>query len=126
MNKLLMLTPVGLVAVGILWSATADEPKKADPVKPAEAARADVRWEYATLSTGGRANVHLLSSADDVTAESWSNLAQKLKLTPKGTAYQIAIFDHLGSQGWELVTQTATAVDNRPANQSYTFKRRAK
>ena len=124
MYKLLLILPVGLVALGVLEAA--DEPKKVDPLKPAAVVKPETRWEYATISTGGRANVHLVTSTEDVSADSWANLAEKLKLTPNGTAYQVAVFDYLGGKGWELATHAATATDNRPANNSYTFKRRAK
>lgn len=103
------------LALPLAWPAVADEPKKAD-----------VKWEYATISTGGRVNVLLVTGAEEVEAESWANLTEKLKLTAKGKAYQVAVLDHLGSQGWELVSHAISSGEYRAAGTShyYTFKRR--
>jgi hypothetical protein len=109
------LIALAALALPLAPRAVADEPKKAE-----------VRWEYATIVTGGRVNVRLTTGAEEVEAESWANLAEKLKLTPKGTAYQVAVLDHLGGQGWELVSHAASTGEYKAGgtSHSYTFKRR--
>lgn len=96
-----------------LAAATAEEPKRAEVVK----------WEYATITAGGTLTFE--SGGGETQAESWDNLAEKLKVSvPKGTSARLAVLNSLGDQGWELASDAVTLTTLANPNHFYTFKRR--
>lgn len=114
-----------VVVVGAAFAATRwPQPAAADlvPVKPAD------KWEYGTLT---KQNQPIWVEAGRVAiAKDWTDLAQQLG-APKGEkdggdgAAQVVVLNHLGSNGWELVTHAATQRTDRQSGSSvYTFKRR--
>lgn len=90
-----------------------------------------VKWEHGvlTLPVGLKSPPALvrytwMTAREDVVGDGWKDLAQKMKLDLKDTDVPIVklrllFLDHLGGQGWELVTQQGEG-----ATLSYTFKRR--
>ncbi|MBM4067638.1 MAG: hypothetical protein FJ271_01650 [Planctomycetes bacterium] len=70
----------------------------------------------------------LATARENTRADSWDDLARKLKVPVKGDnlskqSVRLAIFDFLGSQGWELATHT-TFTMNGAFVSAKTFKRR--
>jgi hypothetical protein len=100
-----------------------------------------VKWEYGMLGTGatfgGKAapfggdrpaalagRFTWTTGTEDISAETWKDLAEKLKVEVKDKDAQlrtirVAVLNHLGARGWEMVAESGSG----PAP-SYTFKRR--
>jgi hypothetical protein len=86
---------------------------------PPEGARGAAKWEYCTFNdvSGGQPFKHhcfWTTAEDEVEADSWAAMAKKMKAPVKGekpseTRCRVAVFDFLGSQGWELVSQSVVA-----------------
>ncbi|MBX9578799.1 MAG: hypothetical protein K2X87_00685 [Gemmataceae bacterium] len=118
--------PVLVLAVAVAAFAASrwPQPAAADPpqAKPVD------KWEYATLD----AERHTWSEAGrTVVASAWRHLAQQLNVTPEpkiddhNEQHRLAVLNHLGSKGWELVTHAMTPdADRRRGSSVYTFKRR--
>lgn len=64
-----------------------------------------------------------MTGSEDVIGDDWKDLAEKLKVELKdkdvrSAKIRVLVLNHLGAQGWELVSQSETTV------QVSTFKRR--
>jgi hypothetical protein len=137
MAKRLALAVILCAAAGV---AAADD-KKVEP--KAEPARKGEKWEYAELhyvaprttverGFGGKGQpapapvpkaklkVSWITGEGETEGESWEDLAGKLKVTlakdAKPAAHKVKVLNHLGNQGWELVSSSGNVL---------TFKRRA-
>lgn len=132
MNKRKLLAAGALAASTVviaaliagLWpwqSAAAQEGTKQ------EAGKASVRWEYCELAGDHSGKCAFGSAKELIRGDSWEDLAKKMKAPVKGDtseqSIRLAIFDHLGSQGWELATHT-TFTMNGAFVSAKTFKRR--
>jgi hypothetical protein len=120
-----MLLVFGAVAGGWLLRSAADghEARAEDAPKPA------VKWEYCYLSNGHKGQCALTTAREVTPAENWTELAKKLKAPLKegvgdASVSRVAVFDFLGSQGWELVSHTIISMNSAYVEQ-YAFKRRA-
>jgi hypothetical protein len=116
----------GLLAAAALAASLLPAPWS-DPAR-AQDAKASVRWEYCELAGDHTGKCVLASAKETTRAESWEDLAKKLKAPLKGDnlsdqSVRLAIFDYLGSQGWELATHT-TFTMNGAFVSAKTFKRR--
>jgi hypothetical protein len=115
------------------------------------------KWEYAELSyrsiaarpgvvgpdgndrpaTPASAAIRWLSGAEEMALKSWTEMAEKLKVTgfkKDGSAalQKIQILNYLGSEGWELMEQqdnattTGFARAGTATNHTWLFKRRVR
>lgn len=105
-RSVVVVAALGLVAA-VCWYVQA-QPRAAgeQPAKPV------TKWEYATLYHGNQPI--WTTPAEELYAQTWQELAERMKVTiPKakdagsGTV-RATILNHLGSQGWELVSHSAT------------------
>jgi hypothetical protein len=82
------------------------------PAQPLKPAPIRVRW---------------ITAQDEITAGNWEELAEKLKAPAAGKdatiySHKLRVFDRLGADGWEMVTQqTGTTA---AAEGTWMFKRR--
>ena len=131
MHKFLGLTVVATLLAALVASAAPALPEKSP------------RWEYAELQSKStlrafqkdgeeappaRPTVRWTTATAEVEAKDWPDLAEKLKATgvkKEGTLTQqrIALLNHLGSEGWELVSHTGGTTPT--AAGTWLFKRRA-
>ncbi|MFO0811182.1 MAG: hypothetical protein U0746_21340 [Gemmataceae bacterium] len=134
-----------MVTVGVAMTV-------ANPVPPA-ADRVGDHWEYGEVTFhpirvgvrvvapagvpapppaavgGGRAA--WVTGDAEVEAESWEALATKLKVTegPKSdnpATYKLRVLNHLGRQGWEMVSATQPTSPTATTVSTFVFKRKAK
>jgi hypothetical protein len=97
--------PSGLVllCIGAVGWAAAPVPPPAPEALP--------KWEYCEVQQQGRARLLVIRwvvGEEETEAASWQELAEKLKVpTAKKDApdatQRVRVFNHLGSDGWELV-----------------------
>ena len=93
-----------------------------------EPARATVKWEYCSVFGDHRGKCGWSKSDGEVFVDSWKALAQKMDVKlkekdPSDRSIRLAIFNHLGAQGWELVSHSAMVSDATYA-ETFMFKRR--
>lgn len=115
----LVLAVAGAAVAASPWP----QPAAADPpARPAD------KWEYAAVSE--QDEVTWSGPGQAVTALNWYELADKLgapgrKQGQVPATVRVLVLNHLGSQGWELVTHAATPdTDRRRGSNVYTLKRR--
>lgn len=99
-----------------------------DHVRAQDAGKAGIRWEYCELAGDHTGKCVFATPKETTRAESWEDLAKKLKVPLKGDnlsdqSVRLGIFDFLGNQGWELATHT-TFTMNGAFVSAKTFKRR--
>jgi len=123
MKRLLVI----VVAAAFLALSIASEASSAVPVLGPEKEK-PAKWEYGLLTVGGGCHWNVPDEA--VSAKSWRELAEKVKAPvaiekPNETTRAteriaiVAVLNHLGKQGWELVSHNS---DN--SQETYVFKRR--
>lgn len=94
----------------------------------AQEKQAPVKWEYGTITipiavrTGTPGGYAWTTGREYVAGDNWKDLAEKLKVELKDkdaptAKIRVQVLNHLGAQGWELVSHSET-------NPSFTFKRR--
>lgn len=102
-----------------------------------EPTKAGSKWEYATIAHYGNGKlVAFLKPNEELRAETWQDLAGKMKVPLSSTTgpgfpdLRVALLNHLGGQGWELVSHSIVPQPGAPGTpvghyELYTFKRRA-
>ena len=120
---------VFFVMVAFLGGSAAIQMTASQPVL-AQEKPASVKWEYGTLTipvglkgTPPPGRYTWTTGTDDIAGDNWKDLAEKLKVELKDkdaptSKVRILVLNHLGRQGWELVSHS------EPPIQNYTFKRR--
>jgi hypothetical protein len=138
--RTLMFCPVAAAVVALASLSGSGAAAPALPDKP-------VKWEYAELisrSTAGRKTVapaaedappqpalpavRFVTAEEEIPAANWEELAEKLKAAPakKGStvnAHRLRVLNHLGAEGWELVSGTGSG-PGFGVNSTLLFKRR--
>src|SRR5262245_21520708 len=122
MNRLQLplILMAGALLGGLLVGRPAPEPVGAQPPL------VSTRWEYAELSSLPKAKTWA-TPGKTVTANTWEELMKKLGV--KGDTHFTALLNRFGSEGWELATHSATAVNSSGViitNEHWTFKRPTK
>ncbi len=123
-NVSIVVAGIALVGMAILSDHGVAVPAPA-PGKPEV-----VKWEYGRLQHSARSCAWTLAG-EEVLADTDAELAEKLKVAIPDKAtpsmIKVAIFNHLGNQGWEMVSvdrATGPGATARTASEYYTFKRR--
>jgi hypothetical protein len=93
-----------------------------------EPAKATVKWEYCSVFGDHRGKCGWSKGDAEIFVDSWKALAQKMDVTlkekdPSDRSIRLAIFNHLGAQGWELVSHS-TMVSDATYAETFMFKRR--
>ena len=70
------------------------------------------KWEYCCVFGADGGNVMWSKGDGELVVDSWKALAQKMHVrlkekAPSDRSIRMAIFNHLGAQGWELVSHSA-------------------
>ncbi len=96
----------------------------------AEPAKATVQWEYCSVFGDHRGKCGWSKGDGEIFMDSWKALAQKMDVTlkekdPRDRSIRLAIFNHLGAQGWELVSHSAM-VSDATYTETFVFKRPVK
>src|SRR5262245_55677254 len=107
-------TLVACVAAGLLGAGIVAALMAAPAPPPAGKAE---KWEYAEvqhhgirIEAGRRARKdtpHWVTAEEDIEADSWADLAAKLKApvakkAATGESYRFFVFNHLAAEGWEF------------------------
>jgi hypothetical protein len=97
------------------------------PAAGEEPAKATGKWEYCSIFGDFRGKCGWSKGDGEIVVDSWKELAQKMDVTvkekdPSDRSIRLAIFNHLGAQGWELVSHSAM-VEGVTYAETFTFKR---
>lgn len=118
----LVFAAVGVVVVCRLAAV-------AQPPRPAAAAQPEkvVKWEYCSVQGSSKGQCKWLMRDRIVDTENWKELAAKLNVEGKKKdaegSSRLAVFNHLGADGWEMVSQSAM-VAGASYVEEWIFKRR--
>jgi hypothetical protein len=112
MKQICILMAVVISAVAVLFLHGAAAPAPTPPEK-----HQTEKWEYGYLSTRFP---RWETAEGQLAANGWQELAERLKVVipEKCVDVEVAIMNHLGKQGWELV-----AIDSSGGGDKF-FKRR--
>jgi hypothetical protein len=96
------------VAASFVALSVSSERSSAVPA-PGPEKEKHAKWEYGILTTNRGYNWN--GPEGEVTARSWKELAEKLKAAvtvekPNDLVLHAAVLNHLGKQGWELVSHS--------------------
>jgi hypothetical protein len=100
---------------------------RSQEVQAQEAAKGGVKkWEYLELVNNEKGQCSYSTAKEAIGAGSWKEMAEKLRVPLKdgdkvGNA-RLLVFDHLGGQGWELVSH-GVMVLNPGYGETFLFKR---
>jgi hypothetical protein len=113
--------PVWIILLAI-WLAGSLTPPQAAGQEPKKA-----KWEYCKFTIIGNKGTNkvrwtLTTGKEKVEAASLKDLGEKLKMKDSPTV-NLAVLDHLGEDGWELVSYTANETPMF-SNDAYMLKRK--
>jgi hypothetical protein len=140
MTRLLVMATLGSAGAALLLSVllAAAAPAPEPPAKPAE------RWEYCELQAREGAAlgavpapgalppawvIQWITTQEVVQALGWDDMAARMKVAPLKKdasllSYKVSIFNHLGSEGWEMVSYHKPTGSGAAAISIWVFKRK--
>jgi hypothetical protein len=100
------------------------------PAAGEEPAKVTVKWEYCSVFGDHRGKCGWSKGDEELFVDSWKALAAKMDVKlkekdPSDRSIRLAIFNHLGAQGWELVSHSAIVSDATYA-ETFMFKRQVR
>jgi hypothetical protein len=88
---------------------------------------AKAKWEYCDLTRitrdGSKLEFILTLGKERIVGPSLRELGEKLKMKSI-PVYTVAVLDHLGEEGWELVAYTSVIITPGNFTETYLFKRK--